>query len=114
MNKKVHFTNKLIPLILNGQKTATWRLWDDKDLSVGDVVDFLEFKSEKHFATVELINVLEKPLGELTSEDKLGHEEFENDQQMYETFSNYYKKKVGPKTLVKIIRFSLKSSGVAR
>ena len=40
--KKLHFISKLIPLVLSGEKISTWRLWDDKSLSEGDVVDFLE------------------------------------------------------------------------
>jgi len=107
MNKKLHFISELIPAILARKKTSTWRLWDDKNLTKGDVVDFLETGTEKHFATARLTKVIEKPIGELTEKDKAGHEEFKSDQEIYETFSRYYQHSVGPKTLVKIIWFKL-------
>ena len=107
MKKKFHFSSNLIPLVLSGKKNITWRLWDDKDLSEGDTVDFLESGTEKRFATAELIKVIEKPMGELTDEDKKGHEDFKSDEEMYQTYKKYYQRKVTPKTVVKIIRFKL-------
>lgn len=107
MHKKLHFVSKLIPLILNGSKTSTWRLWDDKNLQTGDIVDFLEAKTEKHFATAKLIKVTEKPIGKLTKTDKKGHEEFKSDEEMYKTYSRYYHRTVTPETSIKILRFKL-------
>lgn len=107
MNKKLHFAPNLVPLVLSGEKTSTWRLWDDKNLSEGDVVDFLESKSEKHFATARLVKVSEKPLGKLSKEDKSGHENFDSDEQMFKIYRSYYNKPVDENTVVKIIKFEL-------
>jgi len=40
--KTLKFANNLVSLILSGEKTATWRLFDDKDLTKGDKVLFLD------------------------------------------------------------------------
>ena len=107
MNKKLHFAQNLVPLILSGKKISTWRLWDDKDLSTGDIIYFIESGTDKHFATGKLTKIIEKPLEELTEEDKKGHEMFESDEEMYKTYTMYYKRTVNKNTLVKIIWFEL-------
>jgi hypothetical protein len=105
MKKALKFSKNLIPLIEDGTKTATWRLWDDKDLKVGDKIDFLESGSLRYVVTCKVIKVLEKSLGSLTNEDKKGHEPFTSDEEMYQTFANYYSKDVNPSTIVKIVWF---------
>lgn len=107
MYKKLHFSSDLVPLILSGQKVSTWRLWDNKNLQKGDIVDFLESGTEKRFATTRLVKVIEKEMGNLTDEDKNGHEKFTNDKEMYKTYSGYYKRPVDSKTKVKVIWFEL-------
>lgn len=107
MNKKLKFTRELSELILVGKKTSTWRLWDDKNLSEGETVDFIESETNEHFATAILIKIIQKPLGALTNKDKEGHESFRTDEEMYNTYQRYYNKHVGPETLIKIIHFKL-------
>ena len=34
MNKTFKFSAHLVPLILSGEKTCTWRLWDDEEESI--------------------------------------------------------------------------------
>src|SRR4030042_4850059 len=101
MNKKLHFSSPLVNLVLSGRKTVTWRLWDDKDLKVGDIVDCLESGTEKNFATFKIIKVNKKKMGKLTINDKEGHEDFKNEKEMYRVYSNYYEREVTPDTLVK-------------
>lgn len=107
MKKRLKFASRLVPLILSGEKTATWRLWDDKDLSVGDEVEFLDKETGKRFTQVILTTVIEKPLGKLTKKDRIGHETTGTPEEMYKTFSEYYHRPVGPKTKVKIVWFDL-------
>lgn len=107
MNKRLHFVSNLVPLILSGEKTVTWRLWDDKDLSVGDILECIQTENEVQFATVHVVGTLEKPLGSLTEEDKLRHEKFSSDSEMYQTYTRYYSRPVDENTLVKIVWFEL-------
>jgi len=60
--KTLKFRRSLAEEILAGRKTATWRLFDDKDLSVGDKIDFLIWESKEKFAEAEILNVKEKKL----------------------------------------------------
>lgn len=41
MNKTLKFAPDLVPLVLSGKKDTTWRLWDDKNLTENDIVDFI-------------------------------------------------------------------------
>lgn len=110
MSKTLKFAPDLVPLVLSGAKTSTWRMWDDKNISGNDVIEFLEYGDNIAFATAQVTSVVEKPFGELTDEDKKGHETFKTAEDMYETYTNYYKKPVGPETIVKIIHFKLLST----
>lgn len=105
--KVVKFRDYLVPLILSGEKNSTWRLFDDKDLSEGDKIELREFGKEQSFATAIITKVIEKPLGALTEADKRGHETFKSAEDMYRTFSSYYKTEVDADTKVKIIWFKV-------
>jgi len=107
MNKKLHFASNLIPLILSRKKTVTLRLWDDKNLSKGDCVDFIETGTEKLFATARIIKTVKEPFGKLLLQDIDGHEKYKSNKEMYQIFHKYYQKPVGPETIVKIVSFRL-------
>ena len=96
-----------MPLVLNKDKTSTWRLFDDKNLSIGDQIQFKEFGTINVFGHASITRIVVKQFNNLTSADKEGHETFLNDQEMYDTYGEYYGKAVGPETLVKIIWFEL-------
>ncbi len=103
--KTLKFRKELSKLILKGNKNTTWRLFDDKNLSVGDEVDFLVFKTLEQFAKVKIIFVKETEFGKLTDEDWDGHEKFSSDEEMYKTYSEYYNCPVTSTSPVKIIKF---------
>jgi hypothetical protein len=92
---------------LNGDKRSTWRLFDDKDLSVGDEVAFLIWETGEEFARVRITNVTETAFGKLTDADWEGHEKYASEQEMYETFSRYYDRSVDEMSPVKIIAFDM-------
>jgi len=46
-------------------------------------------------------------MGNLTEEDKDGHEKFTTEREMYETYSSYYKRTVDETSPVKVIKFEL-------
>lgn len=105
--KTLKFRPNLIPLILSGEKTSTWRLFDDKDLKKDDEVMFLNWETKESFAKAILLDVFEKPIGKLTEKEKGGHEEYTNDEEMLVILSGYYKTKVTFETTVKILRFEI-------
>jgi hypothetical protein len=108
-HKTLKFRKDLADMILAGEKDATWRLFDDKDLSEGDECELLIWETLEQFATAHLLDVQEKAFKELTEEDWEGHETFDSDEEMYATYSTYYKQPVGPDTLVKVIKFEIVS-----
>jgi hypothetical protein len=107
MTKRLHFNPDLVALILNGKKTSTWRLWDDKDLKTGDIVEFADSVTREVFATAKLTRVIEKPFMDLSEEEKLGHEKYSDPEELFKKFSVYYGKRVDSLTLFKVIKFEL-------
>jgi len=109
MKKKIiKFRDNLVKLVLVGEKNLTWRLFDDKNLSEGEKVDLVNWNTGEKFGEATLMKVWEKKMGELMDSDFDGHEKFSNNDEMYQTYRTYYGNKVGPDTVVKIIRFQLK------
>ena len=105
--KTLKFRHNLVPKILNGSKTVTWRLFDDKNLSVGDQLELLDWESGEKFAEAEIVKVREKRLGEIKEKDFEGHEKFGSKDEMLETYRKYYGDQVDWNTIVKIIEFKL-------
>jgi len=102
--KRLKFSEPLPKLILDGEKIYTWRINDEKNITVGDKLS-LCYNDGREFAKAEVIAVKETTFADLTDEDKEGHEEFSSDEEMYTTYSEYYKMKVTPKTRLKVIKF---------
>ena len=105
--KTLKFAPHLVPLVLSGQKDSTWRLFDDKDLRADDELTLLNKVTSERFATAVILSVREKKLGDLEDADFDGHDKFESEAKMYETFRTYYGEKISPETIVKIIKFNL-------
>ena len=107
MKKTLKFAPHLISLVLSGSKTSTWRLFDDKNLQKGDLITLVKRPELTPFAEAEITHIVEKPFGKLTAKDKLGHEGYETEEKMYESYEKYYNKSVNRSTLVKIVKFKL-------
>ncbi len=105
--KTIKFRPHLVELVLEGKKNTTWRLFDDKDLQPGNVVDFINWETGEKFAEAELIKVWEKTLDTLEDADWEGHERFASEDEMYKTYKKYYGDKVDKNSPVKIIQFKL-------
>ncbi len=105
--KTVKFTQVLADLILKGEKTSTWRLFDDKDLQIGDKLVFQVKETGVDFANAEILSVREKKLGDITEDDQTGHEPFISQEEMLNTYKKYYGDKVTLDTIVKIIDFKV-------
>jgi hypothetical protein len=103
--KTLKFAPHLVSKIISGEKTSTWRLFDDKNLAEGDTLLFLNKESGEEFGTATLTSVKVTTLGTLTDEDWDGHERFSSEDEMYATYKKYYGDTVGPETEVKILSF---------
>ncbi|MDD5032979.1 MAG: ASCH domain-containing protein [Candidatus Pacebacteria bacterium] len=105
--KKLKFRHFLAEEILAGRKNVTWRLFDDKNLKIGDGLELMDWESGEKFADAEIIKIREKKFGEIEEKDLEGHEKFESREEMLETYKKYYGDKVDRDTIVKIIEFKL-------
>ena len=109
MKKVLKFRPHLCEQIKNGEKTATWRLFDDKDLTLGDDIEFVNWETKEPFGTGQITALRTKTLGTLEDDDWIGHERFDSEEEMYATYRTYYGDQVQPDTEVKIIDFSFQS-----
>ncbi len=104
--KKLKFSEPLPKLVLSREKDTTWRINDDKDITLKDTLS-LCYNDEKEFAKAKIISINETKFKYLTEEDKKGHEPFSTDEEMYETYSKYYKINITPETSLKVIKFKI-------
>lgn len=105
--KTLKFRHNLVQKILNGSKTVTWRLFDDKNLQVGDQIVFIDWELGKNFAEAKITGVREKKLGEVEEKDFEGHEKYGNNEEMLQHYKQYYGDKVMMDTMIKMIDFKL-------
>jgi len=97
----------LVPLVLSGEKTSTWRLFDDKDLQKDDNLLLINKATGEEFAKATITKIEEKKLKDLEESDFEGHEKFESEEKMYEAYRSYYGDKVTPDTIIKMVDFKL-------
>lgn len=112
--KTIKLDHQLAELVRKGEKTATWRIYDDKNLSVNDEIELVD-KVEKDdpstwkiFANAVIDTIIEKRLGAITDDDYDGHERFESREAMIQTYQKYYGPEVNENTPVKIVHFTVK------
>ncbi len=111
--KTLKLDHKLAELIRSGQKTSTWRLYDDKDISVNDDIELLDKVDPQDpgtwssVGTARVDRVVEKRLGDVSDADFEGHEAFLSREDMLKTYRFYYGPQVTYETPIKMIHFSL-------
>jgi len=110
--KTLKLEHELALMVMAGEKDSTWRMFDDKDISVNDDIELIDKVDPKNRATWRTIGtahvneVVEKRLGDLTTDDMTGHEQFSSPEEMLATYQRYYGSSVTHGTPLKIIRFS--------
>lgn len=109
--KTLKLDHNLALAVVAGTKTSTWRLFDDKDISVNDEVQLIDKlnpddrNSWSVIGTARVTQVTEKRMADLSEADLTGHADYKSVEEMYKTFSGYYNTTVGPDTVVKMIHF---------
>lgn len=113
--KTIKLEHELAELVRQGSKTATWRIYDDKNLSVNDEIELIDKVDPQRpetwsaFAHGVIDTIIEKRLGDIIESDFDGHERFASKQAMIETYQKYYGPQVNEQTPVKMIHFSVLS-----
>jgi hypothetical protein len=107
--KILKFTSQLIPSLLSGEKTTTWRLFDDKGLSLWDDLEFRRSEDNEVIGYGTIISLSEKKISEMNEEDCDGHEQFKNTEEIITNLKKYYGNNVDENSIIKIIHFSFKN-----
>lgn len=106
--KTLKFKSHLVDQILNGSKTVTWRLFDDKDLKIGDELEFINSETKEVFARAIITKVREKKLGDITDDDfEFSGYKKEDENELIKHYKAIYGDKVNWDTMVKMIKFKL-------
>ncbi len=108
--KTLKFKPHLVEQILAGTKTSTWRLFDDKDVVGGDLLNFFNKETGELFGIATVSDVVIRTLGTLEDADWVGHERYESDEAMYAEYRSYYGDTVGPNSEIKLIDFDFAPS----
>lgn len=115
--KIVKLDHELAELVKAGKKTSTWRMFDDKNIMVGDELELLDKVDSHDRSTWKPIGigmveqVVEKRLGSITEADYEGHELHENVEERLAAYRKYYGDSVTLDTPIKLIHFSFKPVG---
>jgi ribonuclease HI len=108
--KTLKFDHTEAQLVLQGRAVATARLFDEKDLSVGDEVRFIDKvtpareEAWRVFGRGRVMRIIEKPLRDLSAEDR-GALGVENNDDIFTAFAAIYGAVVKNDTVAKIIYF---------
>lgn len=106
--KELKFAEPLPEMVLEGEKDTTWRIDDEREITVDDKLSLQDTDGEE-FAKAKVLWTKMTTFDRLTEEDKEGHESFSSQEKMLGTYSNYYDMEVKPETEVKIVKFKLLS-----
>lgn len=80
--------------LLTGKKIKTWRMFDDKNLQVGDVVEFVDAETGEKWTVATIISIEMKSFGAITDTDFDGHNPYPSREAMLATYRGYYGEKV--------------------
>lgn len=118
--KKLKLDHQLADLVRSGQKTATWRMYDDKNISVNDEIELIDKVDPTNPSTwvslgaARVDMVVEKRVRDIKPEDVVGYGTFLSPEAMLERYQGYYGPQVDLDTPVKMIHFTLASKAPAR
>jgi len=110
--KALKLDHDLALMVQKGLKNTTWRLFDDKDLSVEDEVRLIDKvdpgdpETWKAIGRARIQQIVEKRLGDTVPEDHEDSAGFITDEEKLEVFRRHYGPHVTLDTPVKIVHFN--------
>jgi ribonuclease HI len=110
--KTLKFEHPYAEQIIAGEKTSTWRINDDKNLSVNDEVRLIDKIDPKRpetwrvFGTARIDGVIEKRLADIAEQDMDRHQKFNSVPEMVEHYRGFYGIDVTETTPIKVISFT--------
>jgi len=113
--KTLKFDHQTAQQIINGEKTSTWRLYDDKQLAVNDDIKIIDKVDPEHSDSWQVIGrakvneIIEKRLADITPDDMKGHHIFRSSEEMVGHYKKLYGQRVTLETPVKIVIFNFEA-----
>jgi len=104
--KSLKFSPEIIDRIKAGEIINTWRLFDDKQLEIGDDIQLINSQTGMIFGYGLIEQISSKRIKDLDDNDKMGHEKYVNDEAMMNQFRKYYGNTVTGSTIVKVVKYS--------
>ena len=104
--KALKFTPDQIPDIVNKSRFATWRLFDDKQLNVGDKVQFINSENGQVFGSAVIDEIIIKRISDLTESDKMGNEYYKDQASILTALCHYYGSNINPESVIKVIKYT--------
>lgn len=117
--KKLKLDHEIAEQVLKGNQWYTWRLFDDKDLSVNDDVELIDKidadnpETWRPIGIASIYKIIEKRLGDISMADGAGQDQFASSDDMLRTFQGYYGPSVTLATPVKVVQFDFKPFDVS-
>ncbi len=111
--KTLKLDHSIAQKVRTGERTATWRLYDDKDIQVNDQIELIDKVEPDDPSTWQVIGVahidliVEKRLSEVNQSDFEGHGPVKSTESLLKAYQKYYGLRVTLDTPVKMIHFSL-------
>ena len=111
--KQLKFNHGFADLIRQGKKTATFRMYDDKDLSVNDDVELLDKVDPVRPATwrpvgiARIDSIVEKRVSAITDQDLYDCEQYSSREELLAAYRQYYGEQVTSDMPMKVIRFTV-------
>ncbi len=113
--KTLKLDHDLALKVLSGEKSNTWRIKDDKTLSVNDEVELID-KVDKEkpetwqkIGVAKITRVIEKRIGDIQPQDQENHEAYGSIGVMLQIFKGYYGDDVDENTPIKMIDFTFRA-----
>lgn len=106
--KRLKFSAPFPKRILDGLEDTTWRINDEKNIAVGDVLSLCG-NDGVEFAKARVVEVGETSFGSISDEMLEHNSEFGTKEELYLGYSRYYGIPIGDDTQLKVIKFRLLS-----
>jgi hypothetical protein len=99
-NKTLKFRPQFVEHIRSKNCGITTRMFDENNISEGDVLDLVDSATDKKFITAKVSKVYYRPFGEVAKEAA-------DPQGLYRQYQDYYGHKIEPDMPIKFIHFDI-------
>jgi ribonuclease HI len=103
--KTLKFKSDIVEPIISGKVYKTWRLFDDKQLEVDDILQLVNSDTKEEIGYAKIVKITIKHLADIIEEDMSGHKYYNNIEEVVAKFKDFYGPRVNPESIVKIIEF---------